>query len=313
MPEKPTTSQISHIPILDGRNYTLWSIMMDVKLSARGLGKVCHSKVPPSTDPSSFSAWNQANIEAVQLILSRLHQEIIISIVDGLTVKNAKALWSKITIKFESQNVTNRGRTWVHWQCLKFTGNIEEYIKECSSILFDIAGIGISLPPDIMAYSILGKICQDSSLYDHVIDSMVPSMNAKINPQQVLDKLSEFLRHKNAKRDYQKMTIKEENDSGALLTTSNQFPYKLTYICKDRKNNIKNITHKAENCWAEHRELCPLPCNQFKKKASEAETHQTGLEALLSDANNTTLTSFSLVIDCGATHNQKRLNSSPFA
>ncbi|MBW0576850.1 hypothetical protein O181_116565 [Austropuccinia psidii MF-1] len=95
MPEKPLTSQISHIPILDGCNYTLWSIMMNVKLSARGLRKVCHSDVPSSTDPSSLSAWNQANIEAVQLILSQLHQEIIISIVDGLTVKSAKAFGQK--------------------------------------------------------------------------------------------------------------------------------------------------------------------------------------------------------------------------
>ncbi|MBW0576851.1 hypothetical protein O181_116566 [Austropuccinia psidii MF-1] len=153
-----------------------------------------------------------------------------------------------------------------------------------------------------MAYSILGKICWDSSQYDHVIDSTVRSINANINPQQVLNKLSELLRHKNTKRNSQKTTIKEENDSSALLTTSNEFPHKLTYICKDGKHNIKNTTHKAENCWAEHPELCPPPCNQSKKKASEAETHQTGLEALLSNADNTTLTLFSLVIDCGATH-----------
>ncbi|MBW0538151.1 hypothetical protein O181_077866 [Austropuccinia psidii MF-1] len=153
-----------------------------------------------------------------------------------------------------------------------------------------------------MAYSILGKICRDSSQYDHVIDSTVCSINANINSQQVLNKLSELLRHKNAKRDSQKTTIKEENDSSALLTTSNEFPHKLTYICKDGKHNIKITTHKAENCWAEHPELCPPPHNQSKKKASEAETHQTSLEALLSDANNTTLTLFSLVIDCGETH-----------
>ncbi|MBW0515081.1 hypothetical protein O181_054796 [Austropuccinia psidii MF-1] len=134
-----------------------------------------------------------------------------------------------------------------------------------------------------MAYSILGKIYWDSTLYDHVIDSMVLSMNANINLQQVLNKLSELLRHKNAKRDSQKMTIKEKNDSSALLTTSNKFPYKLTYICQDGKHNIKNTTHKAKNFWAEHPELCPPP-------------------PLLSDADNTTLTSFSLAIDCGETH-----------
>ncbi|MBW0462599.1 hypothetical protein O181_002314 [Austropuccinia psidii MF-1] len=238
---------------------------MDVELSARGLREVCHSDTPPSSDPSTLIEWNQAKIEAVQLILSRLHQEIIISIVDALTVKSTKALWAKITMKFASQPVTNRGQTWVHWECLKFTGNIKEYIKECSNIFFNIAGICISLPPDIMAYSILGKISWDSSQYDHIIDSMVLSMNANINPQQVLDKSSELLRHKNTKRDSQKTLIKEENNSSALLTTSNQFPYKLKYICKDSKHNIKNTTHKAENCWAEHPELRPPPQNRYKK------------------------------------------------
>ncbi|MBW0490979.1 hypothetical protein O181_030694 [Austropuccinia psidii MF-1] len=248
--------------------------MMDVELSARGLREVCHSDTPPSSDPLTLIEWNQANIEAVQLILSHLHQEIIISIVDGLTVKSAKALWAKITIKFASQTVTNRGRTWVRWECLKFTGNIEEYIKECSNILFDIAGIGISLPADIMAYSILGKISRKSKL----------------------------LRHKNTKRDAQKTPIKEENNSSALLTASDQFPYKLTYICKNGKHNIKNTTHKAENCWAEHPELRPPPRNRYKRKTSEGETNQTGMEALFTAACSPSTSPFSLVINRGATH-----------
>ncbi|MBW0474907.1 hypothetical protein O181_014622 [Austropuccinia psidii MF-1] len=186
---------------------------MNVELSARGLCEVCHSYVPSSSDPSSLIEWHQENIEAAQIILSHLHQEISISIVVGIKVKSAKALWSKITIKFSSKTFTNRGRTWVQWECPKFTRKIEEYIKECSKILFDIAGIGISLPPDIMAYSILGKISQDRSKYDHFIDSMVLSMNSNINTQQILDKLSELIRNKNTRRDCQKNTIKEENGS----------------------------------------------------------------------------------------------------
>ncbi|MBW0463191.1 hypothetical protein O181_002906 [Austropuccinia psidii MF-1] len=147
--------------------------MMGIEFPARGLREVCHSNSPPGSDPSIIANWSQANIEAVQLILSRLHQEIIFSVVDGTTVKSAKELWSKITLKYASQRVTNRGRTWVRLECLRFNGNIEEYIKECSYILFDIAGIGIFLPPAIMAYLILGKISCDSNLYDNVIDLMV--------------------------------------------------------------------------------------------------------------------------------------------
>ncbi|MBW0507200.1 hypothetical protein O181_046915 [Austropuccinia psidii MF-1] len=145
----------------------------------------------------------------------------MISIEDGLIVKSATELWSKITIVLASQTITNRGQAWLNWEYLNLNVNIEEYIQECSKILFDIAGIGISLPSDIMTYSILEKINWDSSLYDHIIDSMVLSMSSNINPQQVLEKLSEFLIHKNTKRDCQKTTIIEENDRSALLNASN--------------------------------------------------------------------------------------------
>ncbi|MBW0534522.1 hypothetical protein O181_074237 [Austropuccinia psidii MF-1] len=127
-------------------------------------------------------------------------------------------------------------------------------------------------------------------------------MNSNINPQQVLDKLSGFLRQKTTKRDSQKTTIKEEKNRSALFTASNQFPYKLTYIWRYGKHNIKNTTHKAENCWAEHQELFPPPQNHSKKKASEAENHQTGMEELLTNSRKTPTSPFALVIDCSATH-----------
>ncbi|MBW0511826.1 hypothetical protein O181_051541 [Austropuccinia psidii MF-1] len=116
----------------------------------------------------------------------------MISIEDGLTVKSATELWSKITIVLASKTITNRGQASLNWEYLNFNVNIEEYIQECSKMLFDIAGIGISLPSDIITYSILENVNWDSSLYDHIIDSMVLSMNSNINPQQVLEKLSDF-------------------------------------------------------------------------------------------------------------------------
>ncbi|MBW0542269.1 hypothetical protein O181_081984 [Austropuccinia psidii MF-1] len=301
MPEK-MGNNINHVPVLDGRNYPLWSILIDVELSARGLRDVCSAELSPKTDPSVINNWNQLNVEAVQLILSRLHPKIIVTIVNANTVKNAKLLWTKIHEKFASQTVTNRGRTWVGWECLRFNGNIQEYVKECSNILFDIAGIGIVMPPDIMAYSILRKISRDSNAYDHVIDSMVLTMNSSINPQLVLDKLSELLQHKSTKDTFQKGMKTEKMDSSALLTNSSDYPYKITYVCRDGKHNPKNTTHKPENCWAKHPELCPPPRNKNKRKSSEAETHQTGLEALLTYQRSSFSSASTLVIDCGATH-----------
>ncbi|MBW0478763.1 hypothetical protein O181_018478 [Austropuccinia psidii MF-1] len=264
MPER-LGNNINHVPILDGQNFPLWSILINIELSARVLHEVCSLDLSSTAYPSTISSWNQLNVEAVQLILRRLHPEIIFTVVNANTVKNTKLLWTKIHEKFASQTVTNRGRTWVQWECLHFNGNIEEYVKECSNILFDIADIRIIMPPDIMAYSILGKISRDSNAYDHVIDSMVLTMNSLINPQLVLDKLSELVQHKNTKDTFQKGIKTEKMDNSALLTNSSEYPYKLTYVCRDGKNNPKNTTHKPENCWAEHPELRPPPRIKNKK------------------------------------------------
>ncbi|MBW0495077.1 hypothetical protein O181_034792 [Austropuccinia psidii MF-1] len=114
MPEK-MGNNISHVPVLDGQNYPLWSILIDIELSARGLWDVCSSELCPTTDASVINNWNQLSFEAVQLILSRLHPEIIVTGVNANTVENTKLLWTKIHEKFASQKVTNRGRTWVRW------------------------------------------------------------------------------------------------------------------------------------------------------------------------------------------------------
>ncbi|MBW0522663.1 hypothetical protein O181_062378 [Austropuccinia psidii MF-1] len=118
----------------------------------------------------------------------------------------------------------DRGRTWVRWECLCFNGKNEDYFEECLKILFNIAGIRIAIPPDIIAYAILGRISRDSNTYDHVIDSMVLTMNSLINPQLVLDKISERLKHKNTKDTFQKGIKPEKMDSSAFLTNSTDYP-----------------------------------------------------------------------------------------
>ncbi|MBW0503185.1 hypothetical protein O181_042900 [Austropuccinia psidii MF-1] len=149
---------INHVPVLDGQNYPAWSLPINVELSAHGLRDICSSEISPKTDHSVISNRNQLNMEEVQLILSRLQPEIIVTVLKANTVKNAKLLWTKIHKRFASQKYTNRGRTWVRWECLCFNGSIEEYAKEFSNILFDISGIGIVIPLNNMAYSILAKI-----------------------------------------------------------------------------------------------------------------------------------------------------------
>ncbi|MBW0539753.1 hypothetical protein O181_079468 [Austropuccinia psidii MF-1] len=110
--------EVNHVPILEGKNFPLWNIVINVKLSSRRLAEICNSDGPPNSDSITINNWNKLNIKAVQLILSRLHPDIIITVVDS------KALWKKINEKYEAQTITNQGRTWLRWECLLLTENI---------------------------------------------------------------------------------------------------------------------------------------------------------------------------------------------
>ncbi|MBW0587114.1 hypothetical protein O181_126829 [Austropuccinia psidii MF-1] len=217
-------------------------------------------------------------------------------------IKDAKALWTKIIKSFAFQTVKNSGRTWVKLECLRFNGNIEKYVKDCSNTQFEISGIGISLPPDIMAYSILGKFSRDKNAYDYVIDSMVLTITSEINAQIVLDQLSELIEYKKTKDSFQKGAKRETSQNSSLLTNSNDFPYKITYLCCKGKHSPKNTTQKPESCGVEHPELQPQSRNRHKKNINKFETHQNGMEALLSNTGPTQINKHTLVIDCGATH-----------
>ncbi|MBW0563817.1 hypothetical protein O181_103532 [Austropuccinia psidii MF-1] len=110
--------EANHVPILEGKNFPLWNILIKVELAARGLKEICNSDGPPNSDPITISNWNKLNIEAVQLLLSRLHPDIIVTVVDAITVKNARALWKKINDKYAAPTITNQGRAWLRWECL---------------------------------------------------------------------------------------------------------------------------------------------------------------------------------------------------
>ena len=153
--------ELNNIPILDGSNYTLWHIKMNIELCAWCLYSVCTNQAPDDSTPESLEKWNLASDEAVSLISNKLDHNVFISVVDSHTVCSANSLWSKIHSKFAPQTFINKGRIWLRWECLKFNGNIEEYIEKCQTLLLDISSIGIVIPNEILAYSILGKITRD--------------------------------------------------------------------------------------------------------------------------------------------------------
>ncbi|MBW0535057.1 hypothetical protein O181_074772 [Austropuccinia psidii MF-1] len=185
----------NNIPILHGSNYTLWHIKMNIELRARRLYSVCTSQAPENSTPETLERWNMANDEAVSLISNKIDHNVFISIVDSVTVCSAYSLWSKIHSKFAPQTFINKGGIWLQWECLKFNGNIEEYIEKCQTLLLNISSIGIVIPNEIIAYSILGKITRDCNIYDHIIDNLVISGESVVRPEIVMNKLLDLINH----------------------------------------------------------------------------------------------------------------------
>ncbi|MBW0532267.1 hypothetical protein O181_071982 [Austropuccinia psidii MF-1] len=103
-------------------------------------------------------------------------------------------------------------------------------------------------------------------------------------PEIVMNKLLDLINHQKSKN--MSFPSKQSNSSkiAELLSNASSYPYKIMYVCQNGKYNPKNTTHKEINFWVEHPELHP-PSNQNKKKYNkqehEAETHQTGMSALL--------------------------------
>ncbi|MBW0507638.1 hypothetical protein O181_047353 [Austropuccinia psidii MF-1] len=185
----------NNIAILNGSNYTLWHIKMNIKLRAQHLYSVCTSQAPKNSSPKTLEKWNLANNEAVALLSNNLHHNVFIRIVDSQTVHSANSLWTKIHSKFAPQTFVNKGRVLLRWEYLKFNGNIEEYIEKCQTLLLDISSIGIVIPNEILAYSILGKISRDCNNYDHIIDNLVMSGEAVARAEIVMNKLLDLINH----------------------------------------------------------------------------------------------------------------------
>ncbi|MBW0482878.1 hypothetical protein O181_022593 [Austropuccinia psidii MF-1] len=222
----------NQIPILDGSNYTLWHINMNIELCARRLYLVCTSQTP-----ETLEKWNMANNKAVSLISNKLDHSVFIRVVDSDTICSAYSLWSKIHSKFAPQTFINKGRIWLQWECLKFHGNIEEYIEKCQNLLLDISSIGIVIPNEILAHSILGKITRDCNTYDHIIDNLVMSSKSVVRPEIVMNKLLDLINHQKTKDMSSSSKDPDTSKMSALLSKAALYPYKIMYICQNGKHN----------------------------------------------------------------------------
>ncbi|MBW0541029.1 hypothetical protein O181_080744 [Austropuccinia psidii MF-1] len=285
----------SNIPILNGTNYSEWYRRTKIYLQSKDLLDVCLNSIPAEATPAVINKWRKASCDAVSFISSKIDPSVFIEVVDDETMEDAHLLWDKINEQYASKTAINRGRVVMNWVAIAYNGNLEEFIKKCRQSLVDIASVNIKIPPDVLSYMILGKLCDHSSMY-HLADSLAMSTEATENPSNTLNRLQNYARHLKSKHK----KIKEEQTSTALLSNSSNHPSRLVYYCANGVHNPLNTSHKPNRCYVEFPHLRPKKKNEKDNQSnSSPSTHLSTASALMASSPKS---SCKIVIDSAATH-----------
>ncbi|MBW0473110.1 hypothetical protein O181_012825 [Austropuccinia psidii MF-1] len=151
----------------------------------------------------------------------------------------------------------NKGRVWLNWKKVPYTGDLQSHIEETRKFLFELEPVSVKIPSEIQSYIILGKLANEPSL-TQIIELLTLNDALTEKPREIILRLQEYTRLKH--------TQVEENTANAssLISTTNQ-PYRITYYCTNGKHNIKCISHKKEECYAENTHLGPQKRNNKRR------------------------------------------------
>ncbi|MBW0478834.1 hypothetical protein O181_018549, partial [Austropuccinia psidii MF-1] len=165
------------------------------------------------------------------------------------------------------------------------------YIDNTRTFLHELESVSIKVPSEILSYIILGKLAGNTTL-SQVVELLTLNDDLIGKPNQVLSCLQEYVHLQTSK------PANNHSIASALVSSTQNHPYKIMYYCANGKHNPKCTTHKKEECYAENPHLRP-PRRENKRKATgEALAHLATATALITNANILQ----ELVIDCGATH-----------
>ncbi|MBW0535534.1 hypothetical protein O181_075249 [Austropuccinia psidii MF-1] len=175
----------NNIPILDGLNYSEWYRRTCIYLRSKDLLDVCLRKVPADATPAVVNKWNKSSSEAIGFISSKIDPSVFIEVMDNETMEDANLLWERINEQYASKTAINQGGVVMDWVAIAYKGNLDDFIKKCHKALVDLASVNIKIPPDVLSYMILVKLCDHTSMY-HLADSLAMSTEATENPTVTL-------------------------------------------------------------------------------------------------------------------------------
>ncbi|MBW0482733.1 hypothetical protein O181_022448 [Austropuccinia psidii MF-1] len=142
--------------------------------------------MPADSTPTVINKWKKTSCNAVSFISSNIDPSVFIEVVDDETMEDAHLLWDKINEQYTSKTLRTCGHVVMNWVAIAYNANLEEFIKKFCHSLVDIALVNIKIPPDVLSYMILGKLCNHTSMY-HLADSVAMSTKETENPPNTLN------------------------------------------------------------------------------------------------------------------------------
>ncbi|MBW0573341.1 hypothetical protein O181_113056 [Austropuccinia psidii MF-1] len=95
MTTKTTDSKdTSSIHMLYGSNFGRGSVCIKAHLRSRDLLEVCEHPPGEGTSTITINRWTKASYKAVNAILSRINERVLLEVINSETSEKANLLWS---------------------------------------------------------------------------------------------------------------------------------------------------------------------------------------------------------------------------
>lgn len=308
MAEKNERSSKKNIPLLDDSNYAAWSLRMKAYLRRKKLLK--YVTEPPNLELHGAALENVKDklAEAVDILMDFLGDVAFDSVITPSNDEDPHAIWGKITSRYASTSVNNKGRVWLKFMRYEYNGNLKEFISDCTRMLNDVAIVKLGVPDDVLCYSILAKLSED---LHNVVDNIIMNESLVAHPDATLAKLQEivFLEESRKTKTKSKEPVSQKQTEGESEAATALFKESSNSKGRKKKKNTnrsarcapgqhnEEATHDADHCWQLHPELRPSPKGASTQLAEGQDNSGSEATALLIESIIKPT-----VLDSGASH-----------
>lgn len=112
MAETEGASSTRNIPKLDDKNFAHWSMRIKAHLRHKGLLKYVLQPAAPLTGTVADTAAKK-QAEAVDILMNYMSDIAFEAVVTPDNEEDPHAIWTKITSRYASSSVNNKGRVWL--------------------------------------------------------------------------------------------------------------------------------------------------------------------------------------------------------